>query len=251
MLPVLQIGPLAIQTPGLILLAGLWYGLVLSEKFSARRSISSNYLYNLVFTAFVAGLLGGRAGYVLRYSAAFVQNPLSLISLNTGLFSIPDGMLIGGLAAWIYAARKKLKLLAVLDTLTPLLGVLGIAIALAHVASGAAFGSPTSLPWGIELWGARRQPTQIYETLIAGLILAALWPGRKAIQNWPNGQYFLAFVALSALSRLFLERFRGDSQLLPGGFRAAQVIAWILLTACLFGLHHLRATSTQEETKSP
>ena len=58
MLPILQIGPLAIQTPGLILLGGLWLGLSLSERHARRYKVDPGVLYNLVFLLLIVGILG-------------------------------------------------------------------------------------------------------------------------------------------------------------------------------------------------
>ncbi len=49
MLPVLQVGPAAIQMEGLILLLGLWIGLTLSEKFCNEEG---NYLDRSFITWF-------------------------------------------------------------------------------------------------------------------------------------------------------------------------------------------------------
>jgi phosphatidylglycerol:prolipoprotein diacylglycerol transferase len=100
-----------------------------------------------------------------------------------------------------------------------------------HLAAGTAFGSPTTLPWSIQLWNATRHPTQIYE-LIASLIIFGLIWFRKTDSQTGSG--FILFVALMASARLFLEAFRGDSTLIFGGIRLAQVIAWTVLTVALF-----------------
>jgi len=239
MLPTLQVGPAALPTSGLVLLVGLWLGLTLTERFAPLRQVSAGQVYNLFMTALLAGLIGGRLAYALRYPAAFAQSPLSLISPNPGLFSLTDGLIVALLAAWIYAYRKQMPLWAALDAFTPFFMVLLIAVGLAHTASGAAFGSETTLPWGIELWGAARHPSQIYETLAAAAILLVLWSQRKAVADLPPGAYFLAFVSLSAAARLFLEAFRGDSLLLPGGLRLAQIVAWLVLAASLYGFSRL------------
>jgi phosphatidylglycerol:prolipoprotein diacylglycerol transferase len=101
-------------------------------------------------------------------------------------------------------------------------------VSLSHLAAGTAFGSPTNLPWGIELWSATRHPAQIYELIASLLIFGFIWFRRV---DSPPGKIFLLFVALTAASRLFLEAFRGDSTLIFGGVRFAQVIAWIVLAA--------------------
>ncbi len=228
MLPILQIGPLAIQTPGLILLLGLWFGLTLAEKLAQiDRIIDPNAIYNLALTALLAGILGARLFYVARYPDIFFNDPLSLISPNTAMLDAFGGWVTGGLAMLIYGQRRKLPLWPVLDALTPALSVLLIATGLAHFASGDAFGIPARLPWSIRLWGEYRHPTQLYETLLAAGIAVLVWPRRRAEQ--PAGVRFLAFVALSAFARILVESFRADSTLIFGSLRTAQVIAWGIL----------------------
>ena len=226
MLPILQVGPLAIQTPGLILIIGVWLGLSLAEKFAPQRGVSANDIYNLIFTALVAGVVGARLAYILRYPQAFILSPIGVLSLNPGLLDPFGGAAAGILAAMVYGQRKKLSLRNTLDEITPFLATLAVAISLSNLASGAGFGAPTQVAWGIELWGAKRHPTQIYESLVAAMILLIIWLSRRYLQHWAAGRYFLVFLAASALSRLFLESFRGLRFLLPGGIRLAQILAW-------------------------
>lgn len=246
MLPVIQIGPLALQVPGLVLLIGLWLGLSLAERSAPRYGIQPDRLYNLVLIALVSGILGARLGYVLRYPAAFAASPLSLFSINPGLLDPFGGLAAGILAGIIYAQRKNLPSWPLLDALTPAFGTLAVAFGLAHLASGNAFGAPTNLPWSVELWGEQRHPVQIYETLGALFILAAVWPGRGFLHKAPPGMTFLTFLASSAGLRLFLEAFRGDSQLFLGGLRSAQVAAWLVLAISLWALGK-RSNATRQD----
>jgi phosphatidylglycerol:prolipoprotein diacylglycerol transferase len=246
MFPVLQVGPLAIQASGLVILLGLWAGLLLSERFSQYRDVSPTRIYNLVLIGLIAGIIGGRLAYALRYPQAFTSSPISLVSLNPGLFSIEDGILIGILASWIYGYRTGMRIWPTLDALTPFFMVLLVANGLAHLASGNAFGSETQLPWGIELWGAVRHPSQIYETILSLVILFLLWPFRHRFRNWKPGIFFLTFACLGAASALFLEAFRGDSLLILNGIRLTQVFAWIVLAASLLGIYRLNRDSISE-----
>jgi len=119
----------------------------------------------------------------------------------------------------------------------------------AHIASGEAFGSETRVPWAIELWGAKRHPTQFYELIVAILILVLL--GSKAKSEAVAGILFLNFVALTSSARLFLEAFRGDSSLIFGNLRSAQVVAWIILAISLFGMEKIRKkTEKQKEDRN-
>lgn len=240
MLPVLQVGPLAIQVPGLVLLLGLWLGLNLAERHASKRGIDPNILNNLVLIGLLAGVLGARLVYAARYPAAFAASPFSLFSLNPGLLDPLGGAVVGMIAALIYANRKQLGLLPTLDALTPLLAVMAVAMGFAHLAAGNAFGRPTGLPWGIELWGEVRHPAQIYETLAAIALLVIFWPARQRYSTWKAGMYFLTFTASSAAVRIFLESFRGDSALTDYGLRVAQLFAWAILAISLFAVHKIQ-----------
>ncbi len=233
MLPILQIGPLAVQTPGLILLAGVWIGLSLAERYAGQFKANPAHLYNLAFNALIAGILGARLFYAARYPSAFLAAPLSLVSLNPGLLDPAGGLAAGLVTALVYGRRKGMGLWPTLDALTPALAAFMLALALANLASGNDFGAPTELPWGIELWGARRHPSQIYEALAAGLILWVVWPTRQRGEQ-AAGAMFLKFVALTSGARLFLEAFRGDSNILAAGIRAEQVAAWVVLAVALW-----------------
>jgi len=251
MYPTFQVGPLSIQVPGLVLLLSIWLGLTLSERRSRRRGEDTNYLYNLVLISLVAGLLGARLSYAITYPDAFSTNPSSLLSLNPGLLDPPAGAFIALGAAFVFIYRKKLPLWTTLDALTPLLVMMAIGIGVSHLASGSAFGKPTGLPFGIQLWGAVRHPTQIYEIILGCLILTLTWQIDKTRWSQIPGNLFLTFIALTALSRLFLEAFRGDSLLLAYGIRSAQLYAWVLLAICLLAIiARNRKQQSTEETSS-
>ncbi|HLO29509.1 MAG TPA: prolipoprotein diacylglyceryl transferase family protein [Anaerolineales bacterium] len=232
----------------LILLVGaLWIGLALAEKRSERHNISKDVLNNIVYYGLFGYILGGRVVYAVENYSIFVQSPLSLFSLNLDLFDPLAALLAALSAGLIYGYRQKLSLWAVLDALTPAFATLAIGLSLSHLAAGTAFGSPTDLPWGIDLWNARRHPSQIYELIAASLIFVEIW-FRKP--NSPPGESFLTFTMLAAASRLFLEAFRGDSTLIFGGLRLAQVIAWIVLASAFFASELIRKTPQTGETES-
>jgi len=172
----------------------------------ARRSFQQ--LYNLVFVGLIAGVIGARLTYLITYPEAFSSSPLSLVSLNPGLLDPLGGLAVGTIAAIIYAQRVKLALWSVLDALTPLLAVMMIALGISHLASGVAFGAETQAPWAIELWGARRHPSQVYEILSATAILAVLWP-----EGEPDSTSRALFPAVLRIERSIVVVFRG----IPGG----------------------------------
>ena len=212
------------------LMAALWVGLALAEKRAERHNIPKDALNNLVYYSLFGYILGGRLLYALSNFSAFMQSPLSILSLNLDLFDPIAGLVTAVIVGFASGSRQKLPLWSSLDALTPLFGIITIGLSLSHLAAGTAFGSPTELPWGIELWNATRHPTQIYE-LIASLIIFGLIWFRKTDSR--AGSNFLLFAALTAGTRLFLEAFRGDSTLIFGGIRLEQIIAWAVLVVAL------------------
>jgi len=249
MYPILQIGPLAIQLPGLLLLAGLWIGTLLAERETARHKLDPGWISNMIFIALAAGIMGARLGYAFKYLDLYLSEPLNLLALNPNTLSSMEGIAIGLIAAMIYTQRKGLSLLPTLDTLTPGAAVFAIFVALANLSSGDAFGSPSAVPWAIELWGANRHPTQIYELLFAVGVMLAILQVRKT--KFFSGYPFTLFVALSAISRLFLEGFRGDSEIVFGSVRGAQLISFAVMIFALIALHVLSRNYAERKRQAP
>jgi phosphatidylglycerol:prolipoprotein diacylglycerol transferase len=215
----------------ILLFAALWIGLALAEKRTERHSVSKDALDNVVYYGLFGYILGGRVLYALAHYSAFLKSPLSLLSLNPDLFDPFGALAMALLVGFVYGHRQKLSLWPAFDALTPLFATIPIGLSLAHLAAGTAFGSPTNLPWGIDLWGASRHPSQIYELIASILIFGWIWFQKP---DSPPGVAFLTFTALTAGARLFLEAFRGDSTLVFDGLRLTQVIAWIMLAVALF-----------------
>ncbi len=257
MLPIIQIGPIALQLPGLILLAGLWISLSLVDREARRNDLDIPTLNNLILVGLVASILGSRLWYAARYASVYFSEPLSLFSLNTSTLAPVEGIATGLVAALIYGQRKKLPLWPTLDALAPSISLFAISVGLAHLASGAAFGAPTDLPWGIELWGAIRHPTQIYETIAAAVVFIVVMHQRTRTP-FP-GYLFLLWTVLFAASRLFIEAFRGDSTIVFGSLRTAQLLSLAIVAAGMLGLHLMareKASSdggskADEETPAP
>jgi len=236
MLPVIQVGPLALQAPALLLMVSIWLALSVVERYAKLFGHRAENLSNLVWVALIGLLVGARLAYVVRYFAAFEGNWLSVLSPSPMLFDWESGAVIGVLAGLIYGQRKGFKLMNTLDALTAGLAVWMVALPLANFLAGTANGMASDVPWAVNLNGANRHPVQIYEAGLAALILWWVFPLRIASRGWADipGRTFLTWLAASAGARLLLEPLRAESNLLPGNLRMAQVIAWLLLAAALW-----------------
>jgi len=170
MFPVIRLGPLSIQARGLILLAAFWLAAEAAERSARRLGLRGDVVHSLALIAAAAGLIGARLGYVLEHWPAYQGDPGAIVALNFNTLSPQAGVVTGVLAAYWYARRKGVANRLLLDALTPGFIVFAGGLALADMASGDAYGSPSTLPWAIELWGAPRHPAQIYQ-LIAVIVI--------------------------------------------------------------------------------
>ena len=243
MLPVLQLGPLAVPVPALTLLVGVWVALGLVERAAARLGLNPDALSSLVGIALAAGLAGARLVFAAQHWSAYLRDPLGLLSITGAALAPLEGALIGGLAAYLYGVRRRLPLRPTLDALAPGLAGMAVAVALAHLASGDAFGAPTTVPWRVFLWGEYRHPSQVYELLAALAVLAVVgWGQRRSLFT---GFTFWLTVALLAGARLALEAFRGDSVVVVGGWRVAQVVGLLVLALGLAMLRRWRPAAAE------
>jgi phosphatidylglycerol:prolipoprotein diacylglycerol transferase len=221
--PILDVGPVAVQLPGLILLLGFWVSLSLAGRRARAAGLPEDMVPGAGMTALLVGLAGARLGYVALHWDAYQGDWKGVLAPVGGAFAMPAGLLVGLGAATLYLRRHRPPAAVLLDVLAPSLALMLACISLADLSRGSAYGTVSDLPWAIELWGARRHPTQVYEALaaLAALGLSALCVRRG---RWFDGFFFLSFSSSYGAARLFLEAFRAEPWLLPGGLRAVQVI---------------------------
>ena len=115
MFPVLQLGPLVLQLPGLLLLLGVWVGTNLIEREAPRQNLPAGTLSNMVFFSLLGGIAGARLGYALRFLQVYSKDPLGLISLNPNTLAPFEGVVAALVVALIYGQRKHLPLFPTLD----------------------------------------------------------------------------------------------------------------------------------------
>jgi prolipoprotein diacylglyceryltransferase len=219
------------------------------EREARRQALADNLVTNMIVFGLLAGIVGARLGYAIQFFDIYLREPLSLLSLNINTLAPWEGIMVAILVSIVYANRQKLPLWGTLDAFMLGIAAFNVLYGLAHLSSGDAFGSPTSVPWAIELWGARRHPAQVYEILLAISMLLTLQI-LKTRSPFPG---FILFIGMGwmAASRLFLEAFRGDSMVVFRGVRSAQLVSLVFLIIAMFGIHLLarRIASGEESPK--
>jgi phosphatidylglycerol:prolipoprotein diacylglycerol transferase len=137
----------------------------------------------------------------------------------------------------VYTRWKKLPLWTLADILTPSIALGYTFGRIGCLMNGCCYGRSCELPWAIHFpathgtQGAGVHPTQIYDALLSlGLygFLACLFRRRTF-----NGQIFAAYLVAYALTRSFVEYFRGDYPVryLGGWATPAQLVSFFILVA--------------------
>lgn len=235
MLPVLNLGGLALQTRGLILLIGFWLALWVAERFAGRRGLDGDVVWNFGLLGLGAGFVAARLAYAAQNLEAYTRDPLALFSLSIQSMAWTEGVVIGLLVGLLYLRYERVALADAADVFAPAVALLWAVAAFGALLSGSAYGRPTTMPWGIVLWNQFRHPVQLYEMLAGGIVatlLVALWP-RAPYRGW----IALVGAALLGVARLFVEGFRGDPAVVAGGLRVAQLWALGLTLLALWGIH--------------
>jgi len=242
MLPILQLGPLAIPTYPLALVLAVWAALAIGAWAAQRIGIDGDHVYNAGLYGLVAGLVAARLGHVIAYWDAYRRQLLEIFGFNTRAFLLGPGMVAALAVAGWYIYRHRLSLAKMLDAFAP--GVLvGIAIAqVGALLAGLNPGAPADLPWAVNLWGVLRHPSQAYEALTA-LAVAGLTLWMIARGSRPAAAALVALCGYG-LSRWLLEPFRAESATILGGLRLAQVLGLAAALIALWGLRRLNGTRT-------
>ena len=245
MYPLVQIGPFRLSSGGLALLLAIFLGSSVMARVARSRGGEklARAADNCFYPVLIGAVIGARLWYGLFNLDLYGRNPALFIALRVSDFAWPGALLGGMLAGELWCRWNGFDELKLADSAAltlPLVQALGSA---GLLLSGEAFGIPTTLPWGVPLFGATRHPTQIYLALAALLSLIVLW--RLARRPLPIGGLWIVYLGLQGLTLLLLEALRADSLLLPGGIRVAQVFGLFLLLYALYWLRQHSRTHPQ------
>jgi phosphatidylglycerol:prolipoprotein diacylglycerol transferase len=247
--PVLvRLGPLEIRYYGLMYVIAFVVGFFLIRAEVRRRGLplKSEDLLDLFLVIIPLGLLFARAYYVAFRWDVYRAQPGEIFKLWHGGLAIHGGLLGGALGLWLGARWKKVRLWPLADVVVPAV-ILGQAIGrVGNFLNGDAFGTPTSLPWGIvfpptspagQAYPSQPlHPAMLYELLGNLIVFGVLWRLRKrpAQPGFLTAVYFMGYSVVRGL----VSCVRGDSLWL-GPIRAAHVASLLLFLG--FGLWLWRA----------
>ena len=219
--PVLiSIGPIAIRWYALAYVLGILAAWWLARRIAAdqrvwggRSPIKLVDVDDVIVWCAIGIVFGGRVGYVLFYQPAyFLSHPLEIFVLWRGGMSFHGGFLGTVLALILFAWRRKIPILSMLD-LAAIVTPIGLFLGrLANFVNGELWGRVTDVPWAFVFPHAGlqpRHPSQLYEAGLEGILLftVLLLAARRGALTRP-GLIGGLFVAGYGLTRVFGELFR-------------------------------------------
>lgn len=213
---VIDIDPIAFFVMGLPI---RWYGLILvlaaavaivfARRQAHRYGIRDDVVSDAIVWVAISSLVGGRVLYVFQNELGMIAvEPLHALMVWQGGLSFYGGLVGALVALAVFAWRRSIPLLAILDVAAP-----GAAIgqAIGHLGclvGGDSYGTPTDLPWAVIYRnpGAMApqniplHPTQAYEAILLVALFAGLWLGRVPLLRLgvgvAAGAYLLGLAAI-------------------------------------------------------
>ena len=240
----LAIGGFNIYWYGVIIAAGMLLAMLYAFRNAVDYGIDSDRLVDVVAIGTVMAIVCARIYYVAMAPFAY-QSLWEMIDIRKGGIAI-YGAVIGAFVFGALAAKwRKVPLLPLFD-LVSLGFLIGQGIGRwGNFVNQEAFGTNTTLPWGMYSEGTEAylksvqvtlpagvtvdpaapvHPTFLYESiwcLVGFAVLASFYKKRRF-----NGQIFLGYIIWYGLGRAWIEGLRTDSLLIGNtGLRASQLVA--------------------------
>jgi phosphatidylglycerol---prolipoprotein diacylglyceryl transferase len=232
--PELHIGPLTLQTFGLMFaLAFLAAGALIAKRL---KEIDKpvDWAYEVAFAALVGGIVGSRVYFIVQNYDSVKDDLLGNLFSGSGLVWY-GGAIGGALAVLLWAWYRGFLGLALLDLVAPALA-LGYAIGRCgcQLSGDGDYGKPWDGPWAMSYpdgtvpTDRTVHPTPVYETLAMGLGAWMLWQLRDRFRT---GVLFAIYLLYAGVERFLVEFLRRNHDVALG-LTAAQ---WESLAMVLVG----------------
>jgi phosphatidylglycerol---prolipoprotein diacylglyceryl transferase len=257
---------LEIRWYALFFLAGTLAGIALARWLAGRLALDRDWVLDAAPWIVVATIIGARTYYVLLRADDFAAEPLAALNIRQGGLSFHGALIAGSLAFVLLCRRDGQPFLRWTDAAIP-----GVALAQAigrwgNWANQEAFGTPTSLPWGLAIDAAHRpmafadatrfHPTFLYESLfnLANAIVLS-WIALRIPRSsrLRHGDVLAIYLINYGLARFLIERLRTDS-LYIGPLPAAYWLSWLLIaagSAMLVGLRIVSDSAAARQAQTP
>lgn len=219
MQPEIELGPLTLQSFGLMMGLGFVVAGWLAARYLKELGRPPDWAYEMVFAALVGGLVGARLWSVIENWDEAKDDILGSLFSGSGL--VFYGGLFGGALAVLGWARWR----GVLDGKTFDVAAPGLAAAYAigrigcQLAGDGDYGKAWDGPWamaypdGTVPTTEEVHPTPVYETLVMGGVAWFLWSRRH---RYAPGGLFALYLVLAGAERFLVEFLRRNDPVALG-----------------------------------
>jgi prolipoprotein diacylglyceryl transferase len=259
---VIEIGPLTIHYYGIAIAIGALVAITLVRKRYQSFGGDPELADRAALWAVGMGFVGARVGYLIGRVidgdvARFVERPLSIIAVWEGGLAFFGGLVFGTATGIWYIRRHGGRLDWFADAVAPALPLAQAIGRWGNYFNQELFGTPTDLPWGLEIEPHHRpvgyaefetfHPTFLYESLWnLGLAAFLIWLGRRG--RLRTGSLMFLYAAGYGVMRFLLELIRTDTTFRLFGISRNGYVALLVLAIGLGGLwwYQRRATADAE-----
>lgn len=238
-----HLGPLTIQSWGLMVALGFIVGILLILWQARRAGEKTDKLLDLVLWVFIASMIGSRVFYVLLFWQDFAGHWVDALKVWNGGMVFYGGLLFAVAVFMLFARRHKLNLWVLSDWAAP---ALAIGTAIGRIGCHLIQDHPgriTTVTWGIMINGELRHETAMYLVFSNLIIFLILWLWLRKSQKLPVGALFYIYLIWEGTTRFAIDFWRATD--LPNsdprfwGLTISQYIGIGLVVAGIIVLSYL------------
>ena len=229
---------------GVIISTGIIIALLLTEYTCKLRDIKYDDVLTIFLITFPLAVIGARLYYVIfEFNNYYKDNLGDIFNIRQGGLAIHGAIITTVLVVYLYAKKKGMNFLALLDVAAPSLIIAQSLGRWGNFFNQEAHGGPVSKEFisvfpefiqkGMFIDGTYYHPTFLYESIWnLGVFLVLFYLIHKVRKR---GVVALSYLGLYSLGRFFIEGLRTDS-LMVGPIRTAQLISILGIVICIVGL---------------
>ncbi len=248
MIPEISIGPVTLQTFGLMFALSFVVAGVIAHRRFRELGKPGDWAYEVIFAAIIGGLIGGRLYWAFENWGDVADDPFGNLFAGSGL-TWYGGAFGGAAAVLLWARWRNFLNLEMFDLAAPAMAA-GQAVGRigCQLSGDGDYGEPWDGPWAMGYPdgvvptppGVTVHPTPIYETLTLGLIAIVLWRLRDRFRF---GILFALYLVLAGLMRFLVEFIRTNDAVFAGLTMAQSIsvamiaggVVWMLVVAKKYG----------------
>jgi phosphatidylglycerol:prolipoprotein diacylglycerol transferase len=219
MQPEIDLGPITLQTFGLMMGLGFVVAGLAASRFLKEIGKPADWAYEMVFAALVGGIVGARLWWVAENWSEAKDDVLSSLFSGSGLVWY-GGAIGGAVGVLLWAWRRNFLTLQMFDVAAVPLAI-GYAIGRigCQLAGDGDYGIPWDGPWAMAYPNGtvptteEVHPTPVYETIAMSLVALLLWRWRH---RWRTGTLFGLYLILAGAERFLVEFVRRNEEVWLG-----------------------------------